>query len=540
MQPTTIAPDEQRLQRQLGVVGLTAVGFSNIVGSGWLFAAMYAAQTAGPAALLAWIAAGVLCLIIALVMVELSARQPEAGATVRWPLRSSGQLVASVVGVSVLLTVGATAAEISAILKYADHYLPWLQNSSGHLTAPGVLVAMVMSVLLSALNWYGVRLFASLNNVITVVKIAVPVLTVIALIVSGFHPGHLTDHGGFAPYGYSAVLSSLAAGGIVYSVNGFQAAADFSGEARNAERDVPRAIVAGIGLAVLMYILLQLAFLFAVPDSMLGHGWQGVNFDSPFGQLALILNLQWLSVLLYADAVVSPAGSAYVGVAIDARHSYALAKNRVLPRFFLAVEARSGIPRRALALNLVVIVLFLLPFSGWQQIVSVVGDLYLLTYAMAAISAGILVGRTRHRIARWVPPLHVLAPVAFVVATEFVYWSGWSTLKWALSLTLIGVPLYFAQQRHLLGQRRSTELARGFRRGSWVVGYLLVLLLVSWLGSFDGGRDSVAAPWDSLLVAVIAAVTYLVALRSAEPDARSLPSDPVTDPGLIGDARRHR
>lgn len=506
--------EEGRLQRKLGFGGLTAIGFSNIVGSGWLFSAMYTAQAAGPAALLAWIAAGVLCVTIALVMVELGARQPEAGATVRWPLRSSGQLVASVVGVSVLLTVGATAAEISAILKYAAHYLSWLQNSHGSLTAAGVLTAMLLAVLLSALNWYGVRLFASLNNLITIVKIIVPGLTVIALIAAGFHPSHLTDHGGFAPYGYSAVLSSLAVGGVVYSVNGFQAAADFSGEARDPRRDVPRAVVAGIGLSVLMYLLLQLAFLFAVPDTMLSQlGWHGVNFDSPFGQLSLILNLHWLSVLLYADAVVSPGGSAYVGVAIDTRHSYALAKNGVLPRFFLAVEEKSGIPRRALVLNLLVILVFLLPFSTWQDVVSVVGDLYLLTYAAVAVAAAILIGPSSRRLAAWVPPLRVLASVAFLVATEFVYWSGWHDLRIALSLTLLGLPLY-------VGQRwGKPDLGAGLRRGAWIIGYLLALLLLSWVGSFSGGENWLNAPWDSLLVAVVAGVTWVAALRSAEPAA---------------------
>jgi amino acid transporter len=503
-----IAEQERHLRKKLGFYGLTAIGFSNIVGSGWLFAALYAAQTAGPAALLAWVAAGVLCLLIALVMVQLGATRPEAGGTVRWPLLSNGRLVASVVGVSVLLTVGGTAAEISAILGYATHYLPWLE-SGDNLTGAGVATAVAMIVVLTALNWYGVRLFASLNNAITVVKLVVPAITIVALFISGFHPSHLTDHGGFAPYGYSAVLTSLAVGGIVYSVNGFQAAADFSGEARDPRRDVPRAIVTAIGLAVLIYILLQLAFLFAVPDSMLAHGWHGVSFDSPFGQLALILNLHWLSATLYADAVVSPGGSAYVGVAIDARHSYALAKNEVLPRWFLAVERRSGIPRRALVLNLVVIVIFLLPFSGWQDIVSVVGDLYLLTYAAVAISAIVLAEPDTPRLARWIPPMQALAPISFVVATEFIYWSGWSHLRIALSLTLIGVPLFVLSWR-----RRHTEpLARELVAGAWVVGYVLLLLLMSFLGSF-GGRDHVGAPYDSIIVAVIGIVAYLAAVRS--------------------------
>ena len=292
------------------------------------------------------------------------------------------------------------------------------------------------------------------------------------------------------------MLTSLAAGGIVYSVNGFQAAADFSGEARDPRRDVPRAIVAAIGLAVLGYLLLQLAFLFAVPDSLLAHGWHGVDFDSPFGQLALILNLQWLSVLLYSDAVVSPGGSAYVGVAVDARHTYALAANGVLSRFFLAVETRSGIPRRALLLNLAVILVFLLPFSGWQQIVSVVGDLYLLTYAAVAVSAAVLADPDRPRLARWIPPMRVLAPLSFVAATEFVYWSGWHDLRVALPLTLFGLPLFLLAWR----RRPRADVLAELGRGGWIVGYVAVLLLLSYLGSF-GGRDELGAPWDTVVVA---------------------------------------
>jgi amino acid transporter len=96
--PARIVEQERRLRRDLGFPGLTAIGFSNIVRSGWLFAAMYAAQIAGPAALLSWIGAGVLCALIALVMIELGATRPEGGGTVRWPLYASGRLVGTAIG----------------------------------------------------------------------------------------------------------------------------------------------------------------------------------------------------------------------------------------------------------------------------------------------------------------------------------------------------------------------------------------------------------------------------------------------------------
>ncbi|HVV21210.1 MAG TPA: APC family permease [Pseudonocardiaceae bacterium] len=505
---TEIATEERRLRHDLGFWGLTAVGFSNIVGSGWLFSAMYAAQTAGPAALLSWVAAGALCALIALVMVELGATRPEGGGTVRWPLQANGRLVGTMIGWSALLSVGGTAAEITAIMRYADHYVTWLYNGST-ISVPGVFVAVAFSALLTALNWFAVRMFARLNNLVTLLKVAIPVVTVVALFLSGFHTGRLTDHGGFAPYGYSACLSALAAGGIVYSVNGFQAPVDFSGEARNPRRTVPLSVLTGIGVAVLIYLGLQLAFLFAVPENLLGHGWSGVNFDSPFGQVALLLNLQWLSSLLYADAVLSPGGSAYVGVAVDARHTYALAKNRLIPRFFMAVNERSGIPRRALALNLAVIVVFLLPFSGWQQIVAVMGDMYLLTYAASAIAAATFRAADSTRLAGWIPGMRWIAPASFVVAGEFVYWSGWHDLRLVLPLVLVGVPLFLTLWRGRWGR----ELVAELRTGAWLVVYLLVLTLLAWLGGFSGsGR--LPAPYDTVVVAVVSLAVFWWGVRS--------------------------
>ncbi|MEV8524187.1 MULTISPECIES: APC family permease [unclassified Streptomyces] len=520
--PLTAMGEERRLHKELGFWSLTAIGFSNILGSGWLFAAMFAAQTAGPAALLSWVAAGVLCALVALVMVELGATRPEGGGTVRWPLYASGRLVGTVIGWSVLLSVGGTAAEISAIMQYAAHYLPGLY-SGGRLTGSGLAVATGLSVLLTALNWFAVRIFARLNNLVSLFKVLIPVLTVVALFLSGTHSGRLTDNGGFAPYGYAACLTALAGGGIVYSVNGFQAPLDFSGEARSPRRTVPSAVLTGIGLAVLVYLGLQLAFLFTVPDSLLTHGWHGVNFDSPFGQLALVLNLHWLATLLYVDAVVSPGGSAYVGVALDARHTYALAKNGLLPRFFMRIDPRSGMARRALLLNLVVIIVFMLPFGGWQDIVSVMGDMYLLIYAASAVAAAVF---RAHDAERGAPPaegqvagVHWIAPISFVVSNEFVYWSGWHHLRLALPLVLAGVPLFLMLRRDSEEPSRRAEL----RNGAWLIFQLAALTLLSWLGTF-GGSGHLPAPYDSVAVGVISLAVFAWAVRSGAAYLRTAPA----------------
>jgi amino acid transporter len=206
-------------------------------------------------------------------------------------------------------------------------------------------------------------------------------------------------------------------------------------------------------------------------------------------------------------------------VAIDARHTYALAKNGLLPRFVMQVDKRFGIPNRALALNLAVIVVFLLPFGGWQNIVSVMGDMYLLIYASSAVAATVFRVSSADRLSGWVPGLRWISPLAFVVSTEFVYWSGWHNLRLALPLVLAGLPLFLFLRR----DARSRPLATELRDGAWLVVYLAVLIPLSWLGGFKGSGH-LHAPWDSAAVAVFALAVFRWAVGAG---VRHLAADPA-------------
>ncbi len=117
--------------------------------------------------------------------------------------------------------------------------------------------------------------------------------------------------GGFTPYGWTPGLSAIATAGIIYAYTGFQGPVDLSGEARNPRRDVPRAVIISLAGSMPLYLLLQVVFIGAVPGHDLIHGWNGVSFSSPFAELAVAANLTWLSWVLYADAIASPAGSAW-------------------------------------------------------------------------------------------------------------------------------------------------------------------------------------------------------------------------------------
>jgi hypothetical protein len=186
----------------------------------------------------------------------------------------------------------------------------------------------------------------------------------------------------------------------------------------------------------------------------------------------------------------------------------------------MAVSARSGIPRRALVLNLAVMVIFLLPFGGWQNIVAVMGDMYLLIYAASAVAAASFRAADRRLLTGWVPGMGWIAPLSFVAASEFIYWSGWHDLRLALPLVLVGVPLFLALWP---GNKGRDRLLPELSKGAWLVFYLLVLTLLSWLGSFKGS-GTLPAPWDSVVVGVVALAVFRWAVRSGRSHVQSTPS----------------
>jgi amino acid transporter len=265
-----------------------------------------------------------------------------------------------------------------------------------------------------------------------------------------------------------------------------------------------------------------------VPGADLIHGWHGVNFSSPYAQLAVAVNLTWLSWVLYADAIASPAGSALSFTATTGRESFAMSKNGFLPPAFAVVHGRSGIPRRALVINFVLGIAFLLPFGSWQQIVAATSVLGLIAYALPSVSAVVFARGAAFPggAPRWI---RYLAPVAFVLATLIIYWAGWHELRIALPILLIGVLVYAYQH-----WRAGAEWADA-RLGLWLVAYLAIVLLMSAIGSAAfQGTNAVPAPWDSVTVAVIALAAWLAGVRAGQ---RYLAANPAPAAETSSDAQ---
>ena len=520
-----------RLRREIGVVGLLFTSVGSIIGSGWLFGALSASQIAGPAALLSWVIGGVAVILLALAHAELGAMYPVAGGSARFPHYAFGSLAGFAGGWFAFLGAVTTAPiEVEAALQYSTNYVSGLTKVSGGtpvLTATGYAVAAALMLLFSAINVMGVRWLAETNKAIVWWKIAIPLLTVVALIATAFHPHNFTAGGGFMPFGLKGVFTAVAAGGVIFAYLGFEQAIQLGGESRNPRRNIPLAVVGSMVLGVVLYILLQLAFLGALKPATLTHGWTSVAFAGngaiygPFAGLATGLGLSWLATLLYIDAIVSPGGTGLLYVGTSSRLTFALARNRYVPKPF-ALLSRRRVPALAIAFSFVCGMFLFLPFPGWQKLVGFITSATVLAYAMVPLSLGAL-RREEPELERpfRLPLAGLLAPASFIVANELILFSGWAVvwkLLVAIAIGFVLLGLSFATTAP--EERPSLE----WRNAAWLLPFMIGLGVISYLSSFDtkskssflglnGPTGTLPFGWDVLVMAVFALGIYALAIR---------------------------
>ncbi len=254
--PTTYA-------RRLGLFDGTMVVIGGIIGAGiFLNPAIVAQRLPTPAWILAaWVAGGVVAVLGALCFAELGARRPAAGGGYVYLRDAFGPLAAFLYGWTLLLVIGSGAIAAVAV-TFARYATDLLQLQPGAVS----LLAIGAIVLLTAVNYIGVRAGATTQNVFTVLKL----LALAALIGAAF-----VGRAALAPAGAAAPPASPVtpgAGGLVvafgaalipilFSYGGWQQANFIAEEMLEPRRNLPRALLLGVAAVVIVFVLANVAYL---------------------------------------------------------------------------------------------------------------------------------------------------------------------------------------------------------------------------------------------------------------------------------------
>jgi amino acid transporter len=496
------------LERGVGFLGLLWASETSIIGSGWLFGALGAATIAGPSAILGWVLGSIIILTLALVHAELAGLFPVSGGTSRFPHYAFGSFAGATFGWASYLQAATVAPiEVLAAIQYLStahwarnffHFTAAAGGAGGTLHGVGYLAAAIMLAFFVVVNIVGIRMFARINNAITSWKVLIPIITIFVLLIGHFHGsnfGHVG--GGFFVHG-SAVKSILLTlpAGIIFSLLGFEQAVQLGGEAKNPERDLARAVILSMLIGGVVYILIQLAFLGAMPTNVLkaNGGWTGLATSTsgvsnqlhagPFFTLASIAGISWLATVLRIDAVVSPGGTGLMYETSSARLSFGLSRNGFLPTAFERVN-RERVPVFGVIIATLVGVLFLLPFPSWAKLVNIVTSASVFMYAGAPVSLGAL-RKQKPNLPRTyrLPAANLIAPFAFAGAGWVILFTGWQNVSTLIVALLLGYLLIWISYATNANQKAPPM---DWQAAPWIITWIIGMALIDYFSGFGAG-----------------------------------------------------
>ena len=446
----TRASTEPDLARRLGVFPATNIVVANMIGAGIFTTSGLLLDQLGDARLLLalWLAGGVLALLGALCYGELGAALPRAGGEYAYLAELFHPLLGFLTGwVSFFVGFSAPlAASALGVSVYLGRAWPQLLAHGD----PALLtkaIAVVVIGALAAVHLRGVEFGARVQNILTVGKIAL----IAALIAAGFalgrgslgHLGAAAAPAGFA--GWRAVGLSLM--WIMFAYSGWNAAAYVGSEIREPARSLPRSLLVGTGIVTLLYLGLNLLYVYALPPaemrSVIAVG--GAAASRLFGGVA-----ETVVSALIAFALVSSVSAL---ILLGPRVYYAMARDGYLWRAVARVDPRTRAPSTAIAVQCLIAAVMVLT-GTFEQILTYMG-FCLGIFPIVAV-AGVVklrrAGALPFRMPAYpLPPLVYAAVSLAMLVLAYVERPVESSI--AVATVLAGIPFYVVVARRRAAPR---------------------------------------------------------------------------------------
>ncbi|HET9036207.1 MAG TPA: amino acid permease [Myxococcaceae bacterium] len=470
---------EHRLKRSLGVFALTALGIGAVIGAGIFSSPGTAASggadhvAAGPALVLSYILVALACGFAALCYAEMASMVPVAGSAYTYAYVTLGELLAWIIGWDLILeyAVGNVAVAVSwsdyfkSLLGGLGLHLPaWLSTTIDHaqktpgllesaphllgipivLNLPAGLIVGVLTILLVL----GIQESARVNTAMVILKL---VMVVGFIGVGAFYirPENWTP---FTPNGLNGILSGASL--IFFAYIGFDAVSTTAEEAKNPQRDIPRAMIATLGICTVLYAAVTLVLTGMV-------SWKDLGVGDPLAKALQSAGLQALAGILSFGAVVAMTAVLLVFQLGQPRIFMVMARDGLLPEWASRVHPRFRTPYITTILTGV--------FVGVPAMFVDINEAIEFTnigtlFAFVLVSVGVIVLRRtdpdRHRPFRcpgvpWLPLLSIVSCGVLMAYLPFITWMRF--VVWQV----VGVLLYFLYgRRHSrLSASRAKELA---------------------------------------------------------------------------------
>ncbi|WP_347303032.1 amino acid permease [Croceibacterium sp. TMG7-5b_MA50] len=442
---------QQALARSLGWPHLIALGVGAIVGTGILTLIGVGADKAGPAVVLAFAVAGVICACAALAYAEMATMIPASGSAYTYTYVVIGELLAWIVGWSLILEYSLVVSAVA--VGWSGYAAPLLRETLGVPTAlmqgpelGGIinLPAVAIIAVVAGLLLRGTRESATVNAVLVLVKIVALVVFVIVAM-PAFDTANMVP---FSPYGFAKTMGPdgvergvMAAAAIIFfAFYGFDAIATAAEEAKNPGRDLKIGIVGSMLICVAIYVAVGGAAVGAVSYTRFA------NSPEPLALILRELGQPLAAQYLAASAVIALPTVILAFFYGQSRIFFTMARDGMLPASLAQVSARGTPVRITLFTAAIVAVLAGLIPLGELAALANAGTLA----AFTAVSACMLIMRRRAPDARrtFATPLPwLVGPVAIGGCAYLFFSLPVQTQIWFGVWNIVGLAVYFLYSR---------------------------------------------------------------------------------------------
>ena len=330
------------LNRAVGALDLTALGIGAIIGTGIFVIIGEAISESGPAVVLSFVLAGVTCIFSALAYAELASTIPVSGSAYTYAYATMGEVFAWIIGWDLILEYGVSVAAVAvgwgAYLTELLDSLFGITLSDAISLPPGDggkvnLPAFFLVLAVAALLVSGVRQSTRSNTVMVIVKLVVLAFFIVVAF-TAFDGDHFSD---FAPHGFSGIENAAAL--IFFAYIGFDAVSTGSEETKEPQRDLPIAIVGSLVIATVLYILVSVAAVGALPaDRLAGQ-------DAPLAAaLSEGAGIGWGADIVTFGALVAITSVVLTILYGQTRVAFSMCRDRLLPERLATVWERTRTP----------------------------------------------------------------------------------------------------------------------------------------------------------------------------------------------------
>jgi len=415
----------RRLKGTLGWPHLMALGVGAIVGTGIYTLTGVGADRAGPAVILSFAIAGLVCACAALAYAEMATLMPVAGSAYTYTYAVGGELLAWIVGWSLILEYSVVCSAVAVGWSgYAVGFLQSMGVALPHALAGGPhaggvmnLPAVVIIFAVAGLLLLGTRESATVNAVLVVVKL-VALVVFIALAAMAFDAQHFAP---FMPHGFSAHLEGgvmrgvMAAAGIIFfAFYGFDAVSTAAEETRNPSRNLVIGIIGSMIVCTLLYMAVATAALGAMPFT------EFAGSPEPLAHVLRGLGHPIAAKLIGAAAVVALPTVILAFLYGQSRIFFVMSRDGLLPERLARVNQKTGTPVAITVLTaaIVSIIAALFPLAEIAELANA-GTLC----AFVAVAACMLVLRVRdpHRPRPFRTPLPWIVGVVAILGCIYLF-----------------------------------------------------------------------------------------------------------------------